>query len=1680
MAEVRVYIQPRLPAASSQTEFYDFSKHVEFDSLEWEQNDQGNASTMRANIYSIMPVSTTNWASYPGATEAEQIQNALNDYFYHLDIPSRTEVQIRDVSTSPHTILWGGVITRVSENRDGGAVVGSLEAVAYTALLNESVALEFTPLANSTIKQTITSGTYTFTPSFAQRTAGLSAVTVGSIAVGAPYSRDLEIGDTIVVNISDDTYDGVHKITGIASEGGTYKLRFQQYSNVADSANAAVTGTVSVPGFMTTANAPQLDSRISTIAGNIADLNPDWKWSPRNPEITRAISNVARTTTTATITTSAPHGFGVDRVVTIALTNGPTGYADLNGSFVIASVPTDSTFTYATITSGTITSGAGTGTAACAGEITPTPMKGGTLAKNLQYAVERGNGVFYLGAGTLDGGGNLTIPLNVKSKALSDLITNGLYDADRTVSVSKITSPASTTKTVITAYPHGLYTGYAVTISGATGTNAADVNGNTYTVTVTSSTTFTFTAATSNTLNLTGGSIAIVATSGWSVGSYSVDTTGTTGPYGVGNSLYYVGADHQDAELGSANRIAVTAGEKYFLSWRVKAEHYNKAHLHVKFYNAGGTAVGDSHGYNICKLDGPNDEWSRNYGLIQVPATATQMTPVLHHDSFASSHSVYYTDIQAIKLTGAFGFSDRVVEDETYYNNLTSGSIDLRDFENPSAPEESGEASNRIYVYAPYTTEDPLTGAKQLISYRNTYDFVQGVWSAGGKRIEASIVELNATDETTALLTAQQYFKERGISLRSFEFEHISGPLNVGDVIPFIWNELGMAEALVVRRQVGYLIGQEVFYRVQLGGDMSFQRSTMYLVERRLKEITGDAAYFSPPPSPYPGYPTEGGIVTPATPTGDAGVEKVDISWEYPQSIISSASFGGFVVLRSGDAGSNWVKASTGEAILTAQNPLAPDTAVPSFTDTNVAASVGYIYRVAAVDVSGATPILTQYSSDSATLTPTTASGADFADAYDGLGINVPKIITSITNPTYTSSGVAKTISGIVSGASTTATVSTSTSHGFSTGYIVGITGAAGANAADVNGGFYIITVVSATTFNITKTGTNVLSLTGGTANGYQVSGAFSDKDGNARVLGDAFSLVQFPVGQIAYSEQDGKLYRNGKHGAAAWDNYWTRASVDAIDVTSDGSVVISADKITTGTLNAANVAVTNLDASNITTGTLTSIAINAGAGTFSVTSGGALTASSATITGSVTATSGTIGGWTVTTSGDDRLHAGSGSSFVGLSTGATAIFAGASSSSGTNPSFSVTNDGAVAASDITITGGSFDINGNFIVDENGDLTAYAARFNPEGKPAITLQGNSDEGDIAVPDGNRLDIGHTSPGNVFTIGARMSSGKNWTFYGNVTINGNISATSGLGGTVDDGSITTPKLADGAVATAKIASGAVNSAALAADAVTSAKIAADAVTSVKIAAGAVGTLELADLAVTQQKIAADAVTNSKINDGAVQSNSLGTNAVVYGKINDNAVGTANIIDLSITSGKLASDSVTTAKIASEAVTSLELSSTAIFKSVTPTNVAAIANAGCGWSGTGSSVSLRRYNSGAMTSERAFKSDISPISAETDKYELLNWITFRYDAQKMRDYGLVSAGIDYEVGEELRWGLIADEVEALFPEAVSTDISDGVSYRGLRYDTLRALEGVVIKDLIGRVKSLEARVAELENK
>jgi hypothetical protein len=99
-------------------------------------------------------------------------------------------------------------------------------------------------------------------------------------------------------------------------------------------------------------------------------------------DLSKTVSNVARTSATATITTSTAHGFRVGDTVTVAgLTN-----TALNGTYTILTTPLTTTFTYTTATTGTIASIADSGTAEVAAgswEVTDFTSQGSTTAYNV-------------------------------------------------------------------------------------------------------------------------------------------------------------------------------------------------------------------------------------------------------------------------------------------------------------------------------------------------------------------------------------------------------------------------------------------------------------------------------------------------------------------------------------------------------------------------------------------------------------------------------------------------------------------------------------------------------------------------------------------------------------------------------------------------------------------------------------------------------------------------------------------------------------------------------------------------------------------------------------------------------------------------------------------------------------------------------------------------------------------------------------------------------------------------------------------------------------------------------------------------------------------------------------------------------------------------------------------------
>jgi hypothetical protein len=115
---------------------------------------------------------------------------------------------------------------------------------------------------------------------------------------------------------------------------------------------------------MVTRGKPVRTVSFTVAGGNLSQTsNPNWEYGySQGYALDAAISLAARSGTTATITTSAEHSVAVGDSVTIALATGPTGFAALNGTWTVTTVPSTTTFTFTTVTSGTITSGAATGT----------------------------------------------------------------------------------------------------------------------------------------------------------------------------------------------------------------------------------------------------------------------------------------------------------------------------------------------------------------------------------------------------------------------------------------------------------------------------------------------------------------------------------------------------------------------------------------------------------------------------------------------------------------------------------------------------------------------------------------------------------------------------------------------------------------------------------------------------------------------------------------------------------------------------------------------------------------------------------------------------------------------------------------------------------------------------------------------------------------------------------------------------------------------------------------------------------------------------------------------------------------------------------------------------------------------------------------------------------------------
>jgi len=190
----------------------------------------------------------------------------------------------------------------------------------------------------------------------------------------------------------------------------------------------------------------------------------------------------------------------------------------------------------------------------------------------------------------------------------------------------------------------------------------------------------------------------------------------------------------------------------------------------------------------------------------------------------------------------------------------------------------------------------------------------------------------------------------------------------------------------------------------------------------------------------------------------------------------------------------------------------------------------------------------------------------------------------------------------------------------------------------------------------------------------------------------------------------------------------------------------------------------------------------------------------------------------------------------------------------------------------VSVSGAPFTGTGQFkfaLVDAAG-ATTYWSHDNTNGQPATTISLSVNNGlySVLLGDTTVANMTQAIPASVFS-----NADVRLRVWFNDGTNGNLQlapdqrlASVGyaqVAKAVDDGAVTTAKIADGAVTTAKIVDGAVTTTKLADGAVTTIKVLDGTVSTSKLADGAVTTLKVADNAVTTLKIANGAVTYSKI-------------------------------------------------------------------------------------------------------------------------------------------------------------------------------------------------------------------------
>src|SRR5712691_6740627 len=383
---------------------------------------------------------------------------------------------------------------------------------------------------NPTIVRVVVTGTQQFaanvtgTASVATIAASNGAVRASNIVTITTTSpHGLTQGQTVVISgVTDTSFNGTFIIASVPS---TTTFTYSQPGADATSGNGSVFN-VNVKWFVNDVEGGNATFGTITTGG----LYTAPAALPPPTTATIAANGAVRASNTVTITTTATHSFVVGQAVVIS---GVTD-ASFNGTFLIATAPSTTTFTYsqtganATSGGGTVSSFAVKVKAVSIADNTKSATAVVSIDSGIQISVKPtsatvGTSENLQFIATITGSSNTTVKWFVNeieggNATLGTISTNGLYTAPATppnaTSATIAAAPngavrSSNTVTITTTAAHGFVVGQSVAIAGVTDTS---FNGTFTIATVPSTTTFTYAQTGSNATSGGGTATAGAAT----------------------------------------------------------------------------------------------------------------------------------------------------------------------------------------------------------------------------------------------------------------------------------------------------------------------------------------------------------------------------------------------------------------------------------------------------------------------------------------------------------------------------------------------------------------------------------------------------------------------------------------------------------------------------------------------------------------------------------------------------------------------------------------------------------------------------------------------------------------------------------------------------------------------------------------------------------------------------------------------------------------------------------------------------------------------------------------------------------------------------------------------------------------------------------------------------------------